>query len=365
MNANPFLGVVLHAIGGLAAGSFYVPYRKVKHWAWETYWITGGFFSWVIAPWLVAWLIMPNLLDVLRSTPTSTLQTCYLFGILWGLGGMTFGLTMRFLGIGLGVAIALAFCAVFGTLIPPIYGHKMGMIAATTGGKVILLGIVIALTGIGISGWAGWSKEHEMSDSEKSAAIPEFNLVKGLIVGTLAGILSACWSFGLDAGKPVADAALQHGISDPLKNLPIIPVVALGGFTTNFICCIAMSIKNRTGGNWIGRGTDVGSTAGAVSAIKAPLFSNYIFCALAGVTWYFQFFFYGIGTTFMGAFSFSSWTLHMTFIIVFSTLWGLVLKEWKGSSSRTMTIVAVGLAVLLASTIVVGYGNNIVPPNVK
>jgi len=173
---NHVLGVFFHWLGGLASGSFYVPYRGVKFWSWETYWLAGGFFSWIIAPWILAGFMTRDLTTVLSEAPPNTLMWCYIFGAMWGAGGLTFGLTMRYLGMSLGMAVALGYCAAFGTLMPPIFnGTFMSQVAGTESGRVILFGVAVCLIGIAIAGIAGISKEREMSEEKKKEAIKEFN----------------------------------------------------------------------------------------------------------------------------------------------------------------------------------------------
>jgi len=381
MTPNPFLGLIFHWIGGLASASFYIPYRGVRNWAWETYWLVGGFFSWILAPWCIALFMTNDLLKVLSEATPSTLFWTYFFGVLWGIGGLTFGLTMRYLGISLGMAIALGFCAAFGTLIPPIYhGTFATTILGTNSGLVILLGVGVCLAGIGVSGAAGMTKENEMSVEQKRAVIKEFNFKKGILIATLSGVMSACFSFALDAGSQIKELTLTHGTQPLWQGLPALVVVLAGGFTTNFIWCVYLNIANKTGGQYfaptaitpareslvlesvtdapaeeMARQSDL--DASPLPSSKVPLVANYLLCAAAGVCWYFQFFFYTMGESQMGQYKFSSWTLHMASIIIFSTLWGLALKEWRGASTRAMTFLVLSLAVLVGSTIIIGYGN--------
>jgi L-rhamnose-H+ transport protein len=355
MNSNPFLGVLLHWTGGLASASFYVPFRGVRRWSWETYWLTGGVFSWIIAPWFFGLLLTKGLVDTLSHTPHSTLFWAYFFGLLWGFGGLTFGLTMRYLGMSLGMAVALGYTAAFGTLVPPIFrGEFASKVLGTQSGVVILVGVCVCLLGIAVAGAAGMSKEREMSSEQKTAVIKEFNLKKGLIVATFSGVMSACFSYGLAAGDPIRAATLAHGTPALWQGLPVLVVVLFGGFTTNAIWCVALSIRNRSGDQYLSAQPASLASGGPD---KVPMLRNYFLSALAGVIWYFQFFFYTMGETQMGAYKFSSWTLHMASIIIFSTLWGIALKEWNGSSRRTKGLVALSLMVLVGSTIIVGYGN--------
>jgi L-rhamnose-H+ transport protein len=376
---NPILGVFLHWLGGLASGSFYVPYRRVKHWAWETYWLVGGFFSWIIAPWLLALLLTRDLFAVLRESPLGSLFWAYAFGLLWGLGGLTFGLTMRYLGMSLGMAVALGYTAAFGTLMPPIFrGQFRSEVLGTHSGMIILLGVAICLFGIVFAGTAGMSKEKELSQEQKRLSIEEFDLKKGLLVATFSGVMSACFAYGLAAGDPIKAMTIRHGTPPLWQGLPVLVVVLLGGFTTNFIWCVALNIRNRTGYQYLNSEirqnllsgppletvTDApaeemakASDSTKAASNRAPMLMNYIFSAIAGITWYLQFFFYTMGETKMGRYKFSSWTLHMASIMIFSTLWGIALREWNGTGRRTKILVALSLFVLILSTVVVGYGN--------
>ena len=378
MNPNPVLGIVFHWIGGLAAASFYIPYRQVQRWSWETYWLVGGVFSWLIMPILMATLLVPNALDLLRAAPESTRFWAYMFGALWGIGGLTFGLTMRYLGIALGMAVALGYTAVFGTLVPPLFHGTLGQTFASTSGKYILLGIAASVLGIIISGMAGMSKERELTSEQKKSAITEFHFGKGMLIATFSGIMSSCFAFGLDAGTPITDAAKSHllglGLSDIWSGLPVLIIILLGGFTTNFLWCVSLNVRNKSGGEYLGRsamqvsepeqrfnsetgGTAV-LTASPTRTVSVPLVANYGFAALAGIIWYLQFFFYTMGQTKMGkAFEFSNWTLHMASIMIFSMLWGVALKEWAGTSRRTHRLIALGLALLIGSTLIIGYAN--------
>jgi L-rhamnose-H+ transport protein len=383
---SALLGVVFHWLGGLASGSFYVPYKGVKKWSWETYWLVGGFFSWIICPLLLASFLTKDVFGVLSSQSVSTLGWTFLFGALWGTGGLTFGLAMRYLGMSLGMGVALGYCAAFGTLLPPIFklffpsipvAESITEIASSTAGQVTLLGVAVCLLGIFIAALAGATKEKEMSAEDKMKAIAEFSFRKGILVATFSGIMSACFSFGLTAGNPIGDASVAAGTSVIWSGLPKLIVVMLGGFATNFVWCVGLNIKNRTGYQYLasharaehagltasggehGGGSSSGSSTPAEGDLKIPMLGNYLFSALAGTTWYFQFFFYTMGETQMGKFGFASWTLHMASIIIFSTMWGWIFHEWKGSSKKAHRLIGVGILTLILSTIIIGVGTYI------
>ena len=349
MTPNPLLGVFFHWLGGLSSASFYVPFRRVEGWAWETYWMVGGVFSWIVAPILIASLLVHDLPAVLRETPRSTTLLCYCFGVLWGFGGLTFGLTMRYLGMSLGMAVALGYCAAFGTLMPPLVsGVFVSSILGSAAGILILVGVGVCVAGIFAAGLAGMSKEKDFSPEGRTAVIKEFDLKKGLLVATFCGIMSACFSYGLAAGGPVREAAARHGAAPLWQGLPVLIIVMGGGFTTNLAWCVILHVRNRTARQYF---------QAEVGARRVPLLANYVLSAFAGLIWYMQFFFYTMGEVQMGRYRFSSWTLHMASIMIFGSLWGLALKEWQGAGVRTMRLLALSLATLVISTLVVGYGN--------
>ena len=344
--SNPMFGVLLHAVGGVAHGTFYAPLHRVRRWAWESYWLVQGLTAWVVTPWLVATMLGTRPLQVLGRCQMRDMLLTYGFGAMWGFGSLTFGLTMRYLGMSLGMAVALGFCATFGTLIPPLMSGQLPKLTGTTGGLMVLGGVLVCLTGIGLCGQAGMRKERELTDEQKKAGIREFALGKGFLVAVFSGIMSAGFAYGINAGKPIAELARQAGASDIFKNSPVFIVVMAGGFTVNFIWCLLLNARNRSFADYV-RGPGGGQAA------------NYALSAAAGIIWYSGFFFYGMGTTMMGTYDFSSWSIHMAFVIVFSTLCGIALKEWAGVRSRTGWLVAAAIVVLIASTVVTGLGNHL------
>jgi L-rhamnose-H+ transport protein len=346
------LGVLFHFTGGFASGSFYMPYKKVRGWSWESYWITGGLFSWLIVPPLAAWLTVPGFAEIIKTTPSATIGYTMLFGILWGFGGLTYGLGVRYLGMSLGNSVVLGFCSAFGALVPSIYYNfypKDGKTTLhellTTGwGRIVLAGVIICLLGIYICGRAGVLKEKELPEEEKKKSVTEFNLVKGLIVAIFSGIMSACFNFGIEAGKPMAEAAVAAGMNPLYQNNVTYVVLLWGGLTTNFIWCMILNARNKSFGDYTND--------------KTPLRANYLFSALAGTTWFLQFFFYGMGESKLGNGA-SSWILHMAFIILVANMWGIVLNEWKGVSKKTKTTITIGIVTIILSVLLVGYGNSL------
>jgi L-rhamnose-H+ transport protein len=333
-------------------------------------------------PWLLASLMTNDVLGVIRQQSAGTLWWTYFFGAMWGFGGLTFGLTMRYLGMSLGMGVALGYCAAFGTLLPPIFKsfipsipvpETLGQIASTQPGQITLLGVLVCLVGIAVAAYAGLTKEREMPAAEKQKAIAEFNYGKGIMVATFSGIMSACFSFALTAGNPIGEATAAAGTKALWTGLPKLVVVLAGGFTTNFVWCVLLNFRNRTGYQYFSRtlitpvpkpghsaskadAAAVAAEGAASGDTRVPMARNYFFSALAGTTWYMQFFFYTMGETQMGKFGFASWTLHMASIIIFSTMWGWIFHEWKGASKKSHGLIAGGIALLILSTIVIGLG---------
>lgn len=344
------IGVIFHFIGGFASGSFYMPYKKVKGWHWESYWIVGGLFSWFIVPPLAAWLTVPGFADIINNAPFDVIKYTIMFGVLWGIGGLTYGLGVRYLGMSLGNSVVLGFCSIFGALVPSIYYNffpKPGKttfndLISTSWGRIVLIGVAVCLLGIYICGRAGMMKEKELPETEKKKSIAEFSLVKGLIVAVISGILSACFNFGIEAGKPMAEAAVREGFNPLFQNNVIFVPLLWGGLATNFIWCMILNARNKSFKDYSDKAT--------------PLTKNYLFSAAAGTTWFLQFFFYGMGESKLGNGA-SSWILHMAFIILVANMWGIVLKEWKGVSKKTRITIAFGISAIILSIIIVGYGN--------
>lgn len=346
------LGVVFHFIGGFASGSFYVPYKKVRGWAWESYWIIGGLFSWLIIPPLAAYLTVPGFAEVIRQTDNTTLGWTYFWGVLWGIGGLTYGLGVRYLGMSLGNSVLLGLTAALGSLLPSIYYNYIpqegkvtfSQMLSSSGGQMVLLGVLVCLAGIAVCGVAGHMKEKRLSSVQKQESVKEFNLVKGLTFAIISGILSACFNYGIEAGEPMADMAVKSGFNPLFQNNVTYVVLLWGGLTTNFIWCAVLNIRNKSYGDYFNN--------------RSALRKNYFFSALAGTTWYLQFFFYGMGESKLGNGA-SSWILHMAFIILISNLWGLFFKEWRGVPRKTFTTFVIGLFIILASVIIVGIGNSL------
>jgi L-rhamnose-H+ transport protein len=338
---DPVFSILLMSIGSVCAASFYVPIKKIKGWSWESYWLVQGVFSWIMVPVLFAWITVPSgtLSDIVRTVPSSSKWMAVFYGAMWGIGGLTFGLTMRYLGIALGQSIALGLCAAIGTLIPPVISGNN--LFASRSGILILIGVTISLVGIAIIGYAGSLKSRNMSEEDKRAAVKEFALKKGVLIAILSGVMSACFNFGLTAGEPLKQAAIDHGTNTLFAKNPVIMFVTFGGFITNLLYCVFLNVKNKSYKDYF-------SISGSV------LFNNIIFAMLGGTLWYMQFFFMGMGESKLPAAMVAfSWSILMSMNITFSNIWGIILREWKGAGNKTITVLVIGLIVLLLSTFVI------------
>jgi L-rhamnose-H+ transport protein len=337
---NTVFGLLIIALGSMGQSSSYVPINKIKDWSWENFWLVQGVFAWLLFPLLGA--LVSNspaeLIGIYTSNSVATMKAIG-YGVLWGVGGLTFGLSMRYLGIALGQSVALGTCAAFGTLIPAMLA---GTDLLSSKGIVLLIAVVVTLAGIAIVGYAGSLRSKNMSEEERRKAIKDFALKKGLLIALFAGVMSACFSLGLNAGIPVKEAAVAAGAKSLFAQNPVTLLVTLGGFLTNLVYCLYMNRKNKTSDE-IKRST------------KLVLTNNILFCALAGLLWYSQFFGLGMGQSFfdpnsvMMAFS---WSILMSLNVIFSNVWGIILKEWKGSGKKAVTYLALGMAVLIFALVI-------------
>ena len=328
---NLFFGLLIIAIGAFCQSSCYVPINKIKAWSWESYWLVQGIFAWLVFPLLGALLAIPegeSLFALLAAHPKAALLTVF-FGMLWGVGGLTFGLSMRYLGVALGQSLALGTCAGLGAILGPVFtGHAHDLTSA------VIIGVVVTLIGIAIIGVAGAMKSASLPEEEKKKAIKDFNFSKGILVALLAGFMSACFAIGLSFGEPLA----WENTPDIFKSLPATLLVTFGGFITNAVYCLYQNNRNKTWSDYSRR--DLWG-------------NNLLFCALAGLLWYSQFFGLSLGKGFLTDFPALitfSWCILMSLNVVFSNVWGIILKEWKGVSRKTIAVLVCGIVVLIIST---------------
>jgi L-rhamnose-H+ transport protein len=345
---NPILGTALHAVGAVAAALCYTPQKKVTGWSWQSYWIVQALFCWLLLPILVAFVTVPNLAEVLQQAPKDAMRHSFLLGAAYGIGGTAFGISIRYIGFSLTYAIAIGLSTVLGTLIPSLVKGELGDKLSKTGASWVIAGIVVGLIGIALTGAAGRMKE---KDLEAQTGPGEFNLVKGLLLSLLAGVLSAVYAFSLEAGKPVADTALALAGADARAQGFAGNVVYIfsntGAFLTTSLYCIWLHRKQGTFGEILKPAT---KKSGALQV-------NWLMALLTGCLWYGQFFFYNLGHIRMGGFQFTSWAIHMIMLILFSIVVGWMLHEWRASQGRTKWVLAFAFLVLVGAVLCLSYGN--------
>jgi L-rhamnose-H+ transport protein len=338
---DPISGILLISLGSIGAASFYVPFKKVKGWAWESYWLSQGVAAWLIAPVLFALVFVPKgeLMPIISEAPSSAKLMAMFFGMLWGFGGLTFGLSIRYLGIALGQSIALGLCAAFGTLIPPIVAGQN--LFATKAGLLTVAGVALTVAGIAVIGYAGSLKSADLTEEQKKAAVKEFALKKGLMIAVFAGIMSACFNFGFEAGKPIENIALAHGTNPLYQKNPSLIFILFGGFVTNLVYCGFLNIKNKTYRDYF--------------SVPGPVFAtNIFFTFLAGLLWFLQFHFFGMGSSKLPeGMAVFGWSILMALNIAISNIWGILLREWKGAKQKTVLVLVIGIAVLILSAFIV------------
>lgn len=332
-------GVLYHAVGASGAALCYTPQKAVKGWSWQTYWLAQAFICWLLLPLVVAWITIPQLALVLKEAPTSAMTNSFLLGMAYGIGGTAFGIAIRYVGFSLTYAIAVGISCVLGTLLPPMVHGTLNEVLQGNGGGILMSGVAVGALGIALCGVAGRSKE---IDIEKKKTLQSgFSLSKGLPLCFLAGVLSALYGFSLDQGQPIADVAANHGAGNMQSNVIYI-FSNSGAFLTTLVYCLYLHFKERTLAQYFG-GTSLGL--------------NYSMSLLTGLLWYGQFFFYGLGHVRMGHYKFSSWAIHMIMLVLLSAVAGLMMKEWKNCSPKTMRLLFSALFVLVVAILMLTYGN--------
>jgi L-rhamnose-H+ transport protein len=343
--ANPALGVLIFMLGGSAGAVFYLPFKKIKNWSWESYWLIYAVFGLILVPWILTFITSPNVLGVLKAAPGNQISYCLLCGAIWGLGGLTWGLMIRYLGVGLGLAMGAGITSAAGTLIPPLLKGKQAAIAmlTTASGIVSVIAAVVSVAGIVFVGFAGMSKENELPEVEKKKAVAEFNFRKGIMVAVFSGLMSSGMSFGLQGGPGIQQLALATTPATSViwAGMPVLVVVLLGGFLVNASWCVLLNIRNKSSKDYVRPGV--------------PILLNLVLAGVAGTIWCLQFVSFKTGEPQMGNTSYLGWAVLMASQILFSQLVGVVLGEWKGTSRKTIRLLAMGLSLLIASTIIAGY----------
>ncbi len=346
MNLQILLGILLIAAGAFSSGSFAVPFGKIKNWKWETYWMIFSLGAYILFPLAACLVFAPDFVQIILSTPSNTVLTVFLLGAVYGVGNLSFGLALRYLGLSLGYALALGLMLAIGTLIPPIIDGRLQIMMQKSGGNLLIIGILVACFGIALSAWSGILKDKSVSQAKKQESIGEFNLVKGAMAAILVGITGSAMSLGFEQGIPISDMAALKGVDPLFTMMPVLIVLFSGTFITTIFWCTYLGYKNNSL-------KDYGQAEST-----AQLSSNYLYALLAGVLWFGQFIVYGMGKSKMGPFTFTSWGILMALTIVFATVWGLMRNEWKGAPRKVYILMVLSLIIIIVSSFMIGISGS-------
>lgn len=347
MSFNILFGIFLIATGAFSAGSFAVPFGKIKGWQWETYWMVFSFGAYIILPFISCLIFAPDWLDSIKSTPANILVIVFLLGAVYGIGNLSFGLSLRYLGLSLGYALSLGLMLAIGTLIPPLIDGRLKIMIESSGGNLLLAGIAVAAVGIALSAWAGIVKDKSVAREKKRESIGEFDLVKGILAALLVGVTGSAMALGFEQGLPLSVMAEEIGIDPLFSMMPVYLVLLLGTFVSTLVWCLFLGIKNKSIKNY------------GEAKNNRILMLNYGFGLLAGLLWFSQFIFYGMGKSKMGPFTFTSWGILMALTIGFAAVWGLIRGEWKGAPGRVYILMALSLLILIAASFMIGISGSV------
>jgi L-rhamnose-H+ transport protein len=344
---NIFAGLLLIGAGAFTSGSFAIPFGKIKEWKWETYWLVYSFGAYTLFPLVACMLFTPRFMDIYRGVPADVILKVFISGIIYGVGNLSFGLSLRYLGLSLGYALSLGLMLAIGTLVPPLIDGRLVEMLQSSGGNLLIAGVLVACLGIALSGWAGFMKDKIVSAAEKQKSISEFNLFKGILAAILVGITGSAMSLGFEQGMPVAEYAEKTGIDPLFVTMPVMILLLSGTLVTTIVWCFWLGLRNRSLKDY--------------SGIKpsSTLVLNYTFALLAGLLWFSQFILFGMGKSKMGKFTFTSWGILMALTIVFATLWGLYRKEWKGAPAKIYLVMIISLLIIIGSSFMIGISGSI------
>lgn len=347
MNFNILFGILLIATGAFSAGSFAVPFGKIKSWKWESYWMVFSLGAYILLPILACYIFTPHFISIIRLTPRSVILSVFLLGAVYGVGNLSFGLALRYLGLSLGYALSLGLMLAIGTLIPPAMDGRLALMMASSGGKLLIWGVAVAVLGIILSAWSGILKDKMISAEKKQESVSEFSLGKGIMASLLVGIAGSAMALGFEQGQPISILAEENGVNPLFSMMPVYLVLLAGTFISTLLWCIFLGIKNRSLTNYIR------------SKNTKTLVLNYTFGLLAGLLWFSQFIFYSMGKSKMGPFTFTSWGILMALTIGFATIWGLFRGEWKGVSARVYVVMGASLLILIVASFMIGISGSV------
>lgn len=337
MTFELLFGIGLIAMGAFSSGSFSIPFGRTRNWAWENYWLIYSLFAYVIVPVVACYVFCPGFMNVLSGIPVQTLGWIFILGFIYGVCNLTFGLSLRYLGLSLGFSLSLGLMMILGTIIPPAIDGRLSVLLQQSGGTMLIAGLLIAAVGIALSGYAGYRKDKGAGPE----ANPELDFKKGLLLVLFVGITGASQALGIEQGTEISSAIIASGVNPLFQTLPVFPILFGGSFLATALWCLFLSKRNN-------------NLKAFMKTKEVGVLSNYLYCALAGFLWFINFIFFGMGKSRMGEFSFTAWGIMMSLTIVFATLWGLYRGEWKATDTKTKAWMYAGLVVLVIASFVIG-----------
>lgn len=341
MASEQLFGFFFIAFGAFISGSFSIPFDKVRDWKWENYWLIYALFAYIVIPLIACLILIPGFGEVYRLVPLSTLSWIFFLGLIYGVANLTFGLSLRYLGVSLGYALSLGLMMAIGTIVPPLIDGRLFQVLKTENGNLLLAGVLASALGIAVSGYAGFLKDKQVGNA---ALNKDFNFVKGLLAAVFVGVVGSSQALGIEQGLPIARRAAELGSNVLFQDSPVFLILYSGSFTATLVWCLYSSIRNKSVRNYVNT--------------KYSLIGNYAFCALAGFLWYINYFFYGMGKNMMGRYTFTAWGITMTLTIVCAMLWGLYRGEWKGASPKVYSLMFTGITVLIVAAFMIGLSGS-------
>lgn len=341
MNIDLLYGIAIIAVGAFASGSFSMPFEKVKGWKWENHWLVYSLFAYIIVPIVSCLVFCPDFLSVLSTCPPDLLCKIFLLGVLYGICNLTFGLSLKYLGVSLGFIISLGLMMVLGTVIPPMLDGRITGMFSGTGGPMLVLGLAIGIVGVLVSAYSGYKKDSMTTAGQETT----LDFKKGILLALFVGLTGASQALGIEQGNGISHIFLERGVNELFIILPAVTILFAGSFLITLLWCLWIGYKNK-------------SLNLFVKTNNGKLTANYLLCALSGFLWFVNMITYGMGKSFMGEYSFTAWGILMSLTIVFATIWGLYRGEWKLVTPRIKTWMYIGLAILVASSFIIGISSN-------
>lgn len=341
MSISILSGILIIAIGAFSSGSFSIPFDKVTKWKWENSWLTFSVFAYLIVPLIICMVVAPDFVSIYKIIPSGNLWLIFILGAVYGLANLTFGLSLRYLGVALGFCISLGLMMVIGTLLPPFIDGRLGKMFEGNGGILLISGLVVSCAGIGITAYSGILKGRKIESLKGLKANADYNLRKGLSAALFVGVTGSSMSLGFEQGKLIAEETAKTGTPELFAKCPVFVLFFAGSLLSTLIWCIYLAIKNKSLGDYY-------------QGEPKTLTVNYTMCAIASFLWFINYIFYGMGTSKLGEFSFIAWGILMSLTIVCATVWGFFRGEWKGIDFKIKGLVWIGLAVLITASFLIG-----------